>query len=275
MIFKKFRSSLLFRSVEHKEGEAILDVSALSAAYNGNRALENVTFRLNQGERVAVVGPNGAGKSTLFKVIAGAMEASEGDVKVFGFKPGEHICIAFVPQRSLVDLSFPATVADVVMMGRAGKIGLLRWPRKLDWAKVAESLELVGLTDLKDRQIGELSGGQQQRMFIAQALAQEADLILMDEPLTGLDGPSQEKILQILKELQQRRITVMVATHDLALARSSFDRVMLLNRRMLAFAEPEAALGPDQLIAAYGNHMHVLPGETGTLLMIEDECHDC
>ena len=157
-MFRKISSSFVFRDVDHKEGEAILDVSELSARYNGNVALEKLSFRLNQGERVAVVGPNGAGKSTLFKVIAGVMSAYEGDVRVFGYQPGHHICIAYVPQRSQVDLGFPATVEDVVMMGRVGKIGVLRWPRKKDWTHVRNSLALVDMMHLKSRQIGELSG---------------------------------------------------------------------------------------------------------------------
>ena len=274
-MFKKIRSSLIFKDVDHKEGEAILSVADLSARYNGNVALDRLSFRLNQGERIAVVGPNGAGKSTLFKVIAGVSSAYEGDVRVFGYQPGHHICIAYVPQRSEVDLGFPATVEDVVMMGRVGKIGLLRWPGKKDWEHVRESLELVDMTHLKGRQIGELSGGQQQRVFIAQAVAQEADLILMDEPLTGLDGPSQEKILQILEILKERNITVMVATHDLQQAMAKFDRVMLLNRRMLAFDDPQTALSAENLLSAYGDHMHVITGSSGEMMLIEDKCHDC
>ncbi len=257
------------------EGEAILDVTDLSARYNGNVALDRLSFRLNQGERIAVVGPNGAGKSTLFKVIAGVLSAYEGDVRVFGHIPGRHICIAYVPQRSQVDLSFPATVEDVVMMGRVGKIGMLRWPRKSDWDLVRNSMDLVDLNRLKDRQIGELSGGQQQRVFIAQALAQEADLILMDEPLTGLDTPSQEKILQILDTLRERNITVMVATHDLQQASEKYDRVMLLNKRILVFGSPEVALSTEFLMAAYGDHMHVIIDSTGSTMLIEDKCHDC
>jgi manganese/iron transport system ATP-binding protein len=203
------------------------------------------------------------------------MSAYEGDVRVFGHRPGRHICIAFVPQRTQVDMSFPATVEDVVMMGRVGKIGLLRWPRKRDWELVRESLDLVDMTRLKNSQIGELSGGQQQRAFIAQALAQEADLILMDEPLTGLDAPSQEKILRILDALKARNITVMVATHDLQQASTKFDRVMLLNKEILAFEKPEVALSTDHLLSAYGDHMHVIDDNAGSVMFIEDKCHDC
>jgi manganese/iron transport system ATP-binding protein len=187
---------------------------------------------------LAVVGPNGAGKSTLFKLIAGVLPSSSGQVTVYGSQPGGHICIAYVPQRSQVDWSFPVSVADVVMMGRVGKLGLFRRPGRKDWDYVHESLAVVGMGDLAGRQIGELSGGQQQRVFIARALAQEAELMLMDEPLTGLDVPSQQDIFEVLAALRARGVTVMIATHDLNLAAERFDRVMLLNRRLLGLGRP-------------------------------------
>ena len=199
----------------HQDDQPILDVHKISARYNGRFALEDVSFHLHAGERIAVVGPNGAGKSTLFKVVAGVLQPSSGEVNVYGSMPHVHVCIAYIPQRSQVDWSFPVSVADVVMMGRIAKLGPLGWPKKRDWDFVHHALEIVELNDLAKRQIGELSGGQQQRMFIARALAQEAELMLMDEPLTGLDSPSQEGILALLDELKRQNVTVMVATHDL------------------------------------------------------------
>jgi ABC-type Mn2+/Zn2+ transport system ATPase subunit len=182
--------------------------------FDGRVALEEITFHLRRQAR-CVVGPNGAGKSTLFKVIAGVEPPSSGSVQVYGSKPGVHVCIGYVPQRTQVDWSFPVTVADVVMMGRVARIGPLRWPTKKDWAYVRQALETVGLADLAGRQIRQLSGGLQQRMFIARALAQESELMLMDEPFTGLDVPSQEGILTLLDDLHRQDVTVMVATHDL------------------------------------------------------------
>jgi len=274
-LLNKIRSNLHQGDIAHEPDASILEVSGLNARYNGALALDEISFSLHQGERVAVVGPNGAGKSTLFLVIAGIKQADEGQVSIFGHRPGKHICIAYVPQRSQVDLSFPATVEDVVMMGRVGKIGLLRWPRRSDWDLVHRSLELVDMDGRAGDAIGDLSGGQLQRVFIAQALSQEADLILMDEPFTGLDAPSRQKIFSILDLLRERGITVMVATHDLKLASTAYDRVMLLNRRLLAFGPPEEALAPQRLLAAYGDHMHVFHDEDGEMLMIEDKCHDC
>jgi manganese/iron transport system ATP-binding protein len=259
------------RGVPHRTDTSILEVSGLTVRYEGRSALEDVTFQLTPGERIAVVGPNGAGKSTLFKVIAGVLHPTRGKVKVYGHGPGGHICIAYVPQRSQVDWSFPVNVADVVMMGRIGKLGPLRWPKARDWAYVRQCLSVVGLSDLSDRQIGELSGGQQQRMFIARALAQEAELMLMDEPLTGLDMTSQEDTFRILDELRQRQVTVLVATHDLNQAAERFDRVMLLNRRLLGLGMAEDVFTPERLAAAYGGHLRLIETDEG-LMVLADTC---
>jgi manganese/iron transport system ATP-binding protein len=252
----------------HLDDQPILDVSGLSVRYNGHLALEDVTFHLHSGERVAVVGPNGAGKSTLFKVVAGVLQPNAGEVNIYGSTPRAHVCIAYIPQRSQVDWDFPVNVADVVMMGRIAKLGPFGWPKKRDWDLVHESLRIVELDTLAKRQIGELSGGQQQRMFIARALAQEAELMLMDEPLTGLDAPSQESILSLLDELQRQNVTVMVATHDLEQAAKYFDRIMLLNHRLIGFGTPDEVLQTEKLIEAYGGRLHSSMG--GTVFV--DEC---
>jgi manganese/iron transport system ATP-binding protein len=233
--------------------------------------LEDVSFTLSKGEKIAVVGPNGAGKTTLFKVIAGILEPGEGVVRVSGHDPGGHICISYVPQRSNVDWSFPVTVADVAMMGRIGKLGFFRWPQPRDWQFVHQALETVGLQDLAQRQIGELSGGQQQRMFIARALAQEAELMLMDEPMTGLDVPAQESILQVIETLQSQNVTVLVSMHDLKMAAEQFDRVMLLNKEILGFGVPEEVFTQKLLLKAYGGHLHFVEGDMETLA-ISDSC---
>jgi manganese/iron transport system ATP-binding protein len=264
-------ATLLSRYAPHQAGSPVLDVSNVSVRYNGTLALEDVSFQLGQGERIAVVGPNGAGKSTLFKVIAGVLHPTKGDVRVYGHGPGGHICIAYVPQRSQVDWTFPVNVADVVMMGRIGKLGLLRWPKPRDWDYVHQCLQVVGMADLSDRQIGELSGGQQQRVFIARALAQEAELMLMDEPLTGLDITSQEDIFRIIEELRQQGVTVMIATHDLNLAAERFDRLMLLNHRLVGLGQPDEVFTPERLIQAYGGHMRLIQTDDG-LMVLSDTC---
>lgn len=266
--------------VTHVPGAPTLELSDVWAGYNGRLtpglggpryALESVGFRVERGERVAVVGPNGAGKSTLFKIIVGTLRPDRGRVDIFGHGPDGHICIAYVPQRNQVDWNFPVTVEDVVMMGRVGQIGLLRRPGKSDWAIVHAALARVGAADLVHKQIGELSGGQQQRVFLARALAQEAELVLLDEPLNGLDIPTQEAILGILDDLRNDGVTVLLATHDLDLAGERFDRIMLLNRRIITFDAPSVALRADNLLSAYGGHLHVV-GDDRTLILADTCC---
>jgi ABC-type Mn2+/Zn2+ transport system ATPase subunit len=158
------------------------------------------------------------------------------------------------------------------MMGRIGKLGLFRWPQRQDWDYVHECLDIVGMANFASRQIGELSGGQQQRVFIARALAQEAELMLMDEPLTGLDVPSQEGIFATLDELRQRDVTVMVATHDLNLAAERFDRLMLLNHRLIGFGQPDQVFTPEHLTQAYGGQMHLIETDDGDVMALSDTC---
>ncbi|HMB21403.1 MAG: metal ABC transporter ATP-binding protein [Chloroflexota bacterium] len=258
----------MYPHTHHESSKPILDVQHVTARYNGHAALNNITFHLHEGERVAVVGPNGAGKSTLFKVVAGVMQPVAGEVNIFGSRPRGHICIAYIPQRSQVDWNFPVSVADVVMMGRSAKLGPFNWPHKKDWEYVRHALETVELSNLASRQIGQLSGGQQQRMFIARALAQEAELMLMDEPLTGLDAPSQEGLLNLLDTLRNQKVTVMVATHDLDQAARHFDRIMLLNHQIVAFDVPQQVLQTENLLAAYGGRLKV--NSQGTMLV--DDC---
>ena len=258
----------MYPHTHHELNKPILDVQNIAVRYNGRVALEEITFHLHAGERIAVVGPNGAGKSTLFKVVSGVLQPNAGDVTIFGSRPRGHVCISYIPQRSQVDWNFPVSVADAVMMGRSAKLGLLNWPHKSDWEYVRHALEIVELSDLAERQIGQLSGGQQQRMFIARALAQEAELMLMDEPLSGLDTPSQEGLLNLLDTLRDQHVTVMVATHDLDQAARHFDRIMLLNHRIIAFDVPQNVLHTDHLLQAYGGRLKIDPGGT----MLVDDC---
>ena len=258
----------MYPHTHHELNKPILEVQHLTVRYNGQDALEDVHFHLHEGERIAVVGPNGAGKSTLFKVIAGVLPPSAGEVDIFGSRPRGHNCIAYIPQRSQVDWNFPVSVADVVMMGRSAKLGPFNWPHQRDWDHVQRALETVELSNLTSRQIGQLSGGQQQRMFIARALAQEAELMLMDEPLSGLDTPSQEGLLDLLDTLRTQNVTVMVATHDLDQAARHFDRIMLLNHRIVAFDVPQKVMHTEYLLQAYGGRLKIDPGGT----MLVDDC---
>jgi manganese/iron transport system ATP-binding protein len=264
--------SLFYPQETHEAGAPALKLEQVTVQYNGIPALEDVTLQIHRGEQVAVVGPNGAGKSTLFNVIAGIVRPRRGKVSIYGSGPGRHICVGYVPQRNRIDWRFPVTVADTVMMGRIGRIGLFRWPGKKDRLRVAQALEQVGMSAYARRQIGELSGGQQQRVFLARALAQEAELLLLDEPLSGLDMPSQEALLQILGDLRREGITMLVATHDLNQAAELFPLLLLLNRRVVAFGTPTAVLTPENLAAAYGSQMHIIRSANGEMIITDTCC---
>jgi manganese/iron transport system ATP-binding protein len=239
----------------------ILEVQNLTVSYNGNHALEGVSFGVNAGEQVAVVGPNGAGKSTLFKAMVGLIHPRAGSVKTNGAELG------YVTQRSAVDWSFPVTVHDAVMMGRIGRMGWLRWQRPRDRDIVQRSLAQVGMAGYASRQIGELSGGQQQRVFIARALAQEATILLMDEPFSGVDAPAQESILEILDRLRDQGVTMLVSTHDLNLAVERFDRLAWL----VAYGPPRNVVTPQNLAAAYGGQA-VWRGEDYAMVLGDIDC---
>jgi manganese/iron transport system ATP-binding protein len=261
------------RYVEHRVDAKTLEVSGVTVLYDGTTALDDLRFEVDEGERIAIVGPNGAGKSTLLKVIAGVLKPSTGQVRVFGHGPCGHACIAYVPQRAVIDWAFPVTVYDVVLMGRSGRLGLLRRPSAADHQIVKQSIDVVGLTSLAHRQISALSGGQQQRMFLARALAQEAELMLLDEPMAGLDVASEEHIVKILKELSRNNVTTLVAMHDLATASDHFDRILLLNREVIEFGTPHDVLTRDNLFAAFGGHVRMIEDPEGAIA-VSDTCCD-
>jgi manganese/iron transport system ATP-binding protein len=252
--FRRTNQAIRHQYAPHDRSAPIIKVDRLTVHYESGPALDDLSFELPRSISLAVIGPNGAGKSTLIKVIAGLIPPSSGNVTVFGGEPGVHICIAYVPQRSQVDWHFPVTVRDVVMMGRIGKLGLLHNAGKKDWEIVDRSLQVVNLTSQSKRQISELSGGQQQRMFIARALAQEAELMLMDEPLTGLDVGSQDDILQIIDLLRGQGVTILVALHDLKLAAERFDAAILLNHKLIGVGSPKEVFTNENLVKAYGSN---------------------
>ena len=221
-------------------------------------------MHLAAGERIAVVGPNGAGKSTLFKVIAGILKPSAGTVQVSGSSSDRHVCIAYIEQHANINAHFPATVADVVAMGRTARVRYFRYPGRRDRAIVADAMERVAISGLSRRQIGELSGGQRRRMFIARALAQEAEIMLLDEPYAGLDAEASHQLTETLDAIAES-MAVMVATHDLGVA-EHLGRVMLLNRRLIAAGAPRDVLVAEHLAAAYGNDVRRIDAGSGQTL---------
>lgn len=246
-----------------------LDIENISIAYGEKIILKDVSFDVPHGARVAVVGPNGAGKSTLFKALVGILPLQQGQILIHGLPLGDHKdCVAYVPQREEVDWRFPVTVRDVVMMGRFGIRGWLARPNRADHEAVQRSLEEMGIADLAERSISDLSGGQQQRVFLARALAQNPHILLMDEPFTGVDVTTQEATLRLLDTLRERQVTTLISTHDLNLAASRFDLVLLLNKGLVAYGEPKQVLKQENLARAFGSALLVT--ENGALLV--DEC---
>jgi ABC-type Mn2+/Zn2+ transport system ATPase subunit len=269
----KERTSHVRAEVIHAEGAPALELQDLSVNFGPVSAIDKLTLRIEKGSRVAVAGPNGAGKSTLFNVIAGVIQSNSGTLLIHGHGPSRHDCIAYVTQGNHVDWTFPVSVHDVVMMGRVGRLGLFRRPGAADRDLTQRSLQVVELEDLAQRQIGELSGGQKQRMFIARALAQEADLVLLDEPLAGLDATSQDQILKILADLKRRKVTVLFATHDLELAAQQFDKILLLNRKLIAYGSRQDVFTTANLAEAYGGQMQMIETPEGRIMIGDSGGH--
>ena len=244
-----------------------VEVRNLSAGYNGHVALEDVSFSVEQGCLAGLVGPNGSGKSTLLRVMLGLHKPWQGEVRITG-RPGSsgRRRIGYMPQSELVDWGFPVTALDAVLMGRYGRLGLIRRPGRTDREIAMAALERVNLAHLAQRRIGELSGGEQRRMLIARALAQEADLVLLDEPLAALDAAAQHDLLQLLEDLRKEDKTLFVATHDLSCVAANFDHAVLLNRRVVAFGRPEEVFTEELLSKAFERHLLVLPGGERTLV---------
>jgi manganese/iron transport system ATP-binding protein len=235
---------------------ARLDIENISINYDNLKAIEDLSFSVNHGQRVAVVGPNGAGKSTLFKALIGLIPVEIGKIFIHGRPLGHHFdCVAFIPQKEEIDWMFPVTVRDVVQMGRFNST--LRFKRfsKQDEEIVLESMVQMDILALANRPIDNLSGGQQQRVFIARALAQKPHILLMDEPFNGVDVFTQEIIWNLLDKLRLDMVTVMIATHDLNLASLKFDSVMLLNKKMVSYGLPSEVFTHDNLRSAFGDQV--------------------
>lgn len=232
-----------------------LEAQDVWAGYNGHPALEGVTFNIETGCLGGLVGPNGSGKSTLLRVILGLHRPWRGEIRLFGSTERARRRLGYTPQSEQVDWSFPVTVLDVVLMGRYGRLGLVRRPTAADREIAMGALESVRLTDLATRRIGELSGGQQRRALVARALAQEADLLLLDEPLAGLDATSQHDLLALFEGLRQKGKTLIVATHDLSCVAADFDHAILLNHRVVAFGRPKEVFTEELLNATFERHL--------------------
>ncbi len=229
--------------------------TAVRVVFGSDVALDNVTFSLPQGSLVGLVGPNGAGKSTLLKTLVGIAPLASGEVTVLGKSPVEaRGSVGYVPQAEAVNWHFPVTVHDVVTMGRTPQMPRLQFGSGRDRDRVRTALERVDLWDRRDSMVRELSGGQRQRAFVARALAQEAELLLLDEAFSGVDVGSQEELVEIVRTMCIEGRTVVLSTHDLTNLARTFDKVICLNRHVCAFGAPEEAFTPEVLEELYGAH---------------------
>ena len=230
-----------------------ITVENVTVVRGGHTALTDITFTVGAGTLLGVLGPNGAGKSTLFDAITGALPLTQGRVTLHG-AAAQRGALAYVPQRDSINWTFPATVLDVVTMGRGWNIGWFRQPGRQDKEMVRVCLERVDLWEHRSDMVTELSGGQRQRVFIARALAQEASVILLDEAFSGVDVGAQEGIVEVLQSLRDEGKIVLLATHDLTNLAQRFDRVLCINHHVCAYGPPDEAFTPDVLEELYGSH---------------------
>lgn len=257
------------KAPESAQAPAPLEVHDLTVAYHKRPVLYGIDLQVPAGTLTGILGPNGAGKSTLIKAVMGLLPVSAGWVKIFGesYRQNCHR-VGYVPQRESVDWDFPVSVKDVVLMGRYAKLGLLKRPGKADREAAMECLDKVKMLPFASRQIGNLSGGQQQRVFLARALAQESDLYLMDEPFAGVDAATETAIIALLQELKSRGKTILVVHHDLSTAREYFDRLILLNMRLVATGPTAEMFQPEILQKTYGGRLTILT-EVAEALKVE------
>lgn len=237
-----------------KTSKPLLTAQNLRVNYGEVQALTGASLTLKSGEICGLVGVNGSGKSTLFKAIMGVVPAS-GQVTLAGLPPAtarRQGLVSYVPQKEEIDFSFPLSVRDLVSQGRYGKLGITRRLGAKDRQAVDQALERVGLSDLADRQIGQLSGGQRKRAFVARGLAQEAQLILLDEPFAGVDKTSENMLIALFKELRDAGAGILISTHDLANLADLADRAALLRQTILMEGPPRQVLAPANLVRAFG-----------------------
>ena len=241
--------------------DAPLEVRGMTVRYGETPAIFSVDMEVPQGAMLAIVGPNGAGKSTLLKAVLGIVRPLSGRALSHGLPVADQMGrIAYVPQRASVDWDFPARVIDVVAMGLYRDLGLLGRFTGAHRRRAMACLDRVGMADFADRQIGQLSGGQQQRVFLARALAQGADLYLLDEPFAGVDAATEKAIIAVLKSLKAEGKTVVAVHHDLTTVEEYFDHVLLLDKTVVAAGPVAEVFTPENLHRAYGGRLKGIEG---------------
>lgn len=235
-----------------------IEVRHLTVSYGERPALLDVSVTIEPDQLVGVIGPNGSGKSTLIKAILGFVRPDVGEVRIAGQNVDRAKgLVAYVPQRGAVDWDFPITVKEVALMGRYQQIPWYRSLRKIDHEAALDALAMVRMSDFADRQIGQLSGGQQQRVFLARALAQGADILLLDEPFAGVDAATERAILDVLERAKAAGKTLVVVHHDLTTAAEYFDNLILLKQRLYAYGPPRVVLQEELLSQVYEGRLRV------------------
>jgi manganese/iron transport system ATP-binding protein/manganese/zinc/iron transport system ATP- binding protein len=240
------------------DGPPAIEIEHLTVSYGQVAALLDISVAIGAGQLVGIIGPNGSGKSTLVKAILGFLRPDIGCVRIFG-QPLERAAgrVAYVPQRGAVDWDFPVSVREVALMGRYGRIPWWREPSADDFRAADEALETVRMADYRDRRIGQLSGGQQQRVFMARAMAQGAEILLLDEPFAGVDASTERAILEVLSRMRAAGRTLVVVHHDLATAAEYFDNLLLIKQRLYAYGPPTAVLDQELLAEVYEGRLQV------------------
>lgn len=237
----------------------MLEVFHLAVNYQGVSAVEDVSFCLEPGQLVGVIGPNGAGKSTLVKAMLGLIPASQGVVRYRQRSLKSQLAkVAYVPQRAQIDWDYPITVENMVMMARTRHTGWFRSPSRQSKEIVTGALERVGMWELRRRQIGELSGGQQQRVFLAQALAQEAELFFFDEPFVGVDKKTEAILFDVFEELKHQGKMLLVIGHELGEVTRKYDQFLLMNKQLIAAGNPSEVITAENIQLAYGDGVILL-----------------
>lgn len=238
--------------------ENAIEVQHLTVSYQSRPALLDVSVAIERDQLVGVIGPNGAGKSTLIKAILGFVKPDIGQVSIWGKDVAKaRGQVAYVPQRGAVDWDFPITVEEVALMGRYQRIPWYRSPTQKDRVSAFEALKMVRMEEFAKRQIGELSGGQQQRVFLARALSQGSDILLLDEPFAGVDAATERAILEVLERAKTAGKTLVVVHHDLSTAAEYFDKLILIKQRMYAYGTPEEVLQEDLLSRVYEGRLRI------------------
>lgn len=249
-----------------------IQIENLSVILDGKEILKNINLTLKKGLFLGIVGPNGGGKTTLIRAILGLISPSSGTIRISGQSPesllGKEVVFGYLPQHINIDPNFPASVIDIVLMGRYKKTGLFRWPGRKDREKAIEFLSMMGVENLKDTQYYQLSGGQQQRVSIARALAGEPEILILDEPGTGIDVVGQEDFYHLLKGLQKRmNLTILMVSHDIGAVTTYVDEICCLNINLYYHGNPLGALDDKVLTSLYGKNVD--------LLMHSDVCDKC